>query len=32
MELMYDAFISYKRNGGTAWAELLFPKFRSTLI
>lgn len=24
MELMYDAFISYKRNGGTAWAELLF--------
>lgn len=24
MELMYDAFISYKRNGGTAWAELVF--------
>lgn len=24
MDLTYDAFISYKRNGGTAWAELLY--------
>ena len=24
MELKYDAFISYKRNGGTAWAELVY--------